>query len=405
MAFVLLAAWPQQLGGFFYHPRLIAVVHLVTLGWISSSILGALYLVCPLAFRTPLPESRADLLAFVAWAVGVAGAASHFWVERYGGLAWAGGLALLAYAWPACRVLRALPRAPVPLEARLPFGLALANFFLAGGLGVLLGINKHAPFLPFSQMGGVLGHLHLAAVGWATMMVMGAGYRVLPMVLPSAMPRGRAALSSALLLQGGVLGLAGALALGGPLVRPFAIVTLVGLGLFVSRLAFMLRHRRPPPTARLRPDWSVLHLGQSFLCLLAAAGLGLYLAWTPDAEAALRAAMVYGVLGLVGFLSQIIVGVEARILPLAAWLQAFARGGYAELPPSPHRVLPHRTLGIAFLLWALGVPGLAAGLALDIAALTAVAAAGLALAVLASALATGRGLLALRPNAKSPGGG
>jgi hypothetical protein len=35
---------PVLPGAFHYHPRLIALLHLVTLGWISGSILGALYI-------------------------------------------------------------------------------------------------------------------------------------------------------------------------------------------------------------------------------------------------------------------------------------------------------------------------------------------------------------------------
>jgi hypothetical protein len=39
-ALAALAVTPRSLVGFFYHPRLLAVVHLVTLGWISASILA-----------------------------------------------------------------------------------------------------------------------------------------------------------------------------------------------------------------------------------------------------------------------------------------------------------------------------------------------------------------------------
>jgi hypothetical protein len=50
----------RGVGGFFYHPRMLAVVHLMTSGWISSSILGPIYIVGPLAFRMPLPARPAD---------------------------------------------------------------------------------------------------------------------------------------------------------------------------------------------------------------------------------------------------------------------------------------------------------------------------------------------------------
>src|SRR5512145_1114605 len=98
-AVAALALRADVLGGFYYHPRLIAVVHLVTLGFITSSILGALYLVAPLALRMPLPERRLDVALAISWMVGVSGVASHFWLERYPGMAWSGAMALASAAW------------------------------------------------------------------------------------------------------------------------------------------------------------------------------------------------------------------------------------------------------------------------------------------------------------------
>jgi hypothetical protein len=385
-----------SLGGFYYHPRLIAVVHLVTLGFITSAILGALYLVCPLALRLPLPESRADLALCVGWMIGVSGVASHFWLESYTGMAWAGGLALLAPLHLGARVLAGLRRAPVPLEARLPMAFAIVNLFLAGGLGVLLGVNKHDAFLPFSQLDGVHAHLHLAAVGFATLMVVGAGFRILPMAIPAAMPRGSLALASGLAIEAGTLGLALALPLAPAWVPAFAVVILAGLGLFFSRVAFMLRNRRPPPSQRPRPDWPLFHVLQALAYLALAGGLGLALALLPPSDAKLRLAMAYGACGLLGFLCQLVIGVEARLLPLTAWLHGFADRRYAELPPSQHTALPRRPAAAALALWTLGVPSLALGLALDRPAWTSSGAALLAVAVAIAAASAASAVLRLR---------
>jgi hypothetical protein len=381
-ALVLLAWRPHELGGFYYHPRLIAVVHLVTLGFLTSAILGALYLVCPLAFRTPLPEGRADLLAALSWTIGVSGVASHFWLERYTGMAWSGAMALGTPLWLGARVIAGLRRAPAPVEARVPVVLAIVNLYLAGALGVMLGVNKHHPFLPFAQMGGVHAHLHLAAVGFAVLMVVGAGYRMLPMVLPAAMPRGRLALAGPLLIEAGVLGLAGGLMFAGSLVAPFALIVLLGLGAFVSRVAFMLRNRRPAPARRPRPDWPLAHVFQALAYLGAAAAIGLGLAVLEPSDATLRLSFAYGVCGLLGFLAQLVVGIESRLIPLASWLQGFAARGYRDLPPSQHTAVPRTAAASAVVLWTLGVPALGAGLALDRPRWTTAGAAALALAVL-----------------------
>ena len=380
-ALAALAATPRSLAGFYYHPRMLAVVHLVTLGWISASILGAIYLIGPLAFRMPLPARRADYVAFAGFTVGVVGMSGHFWTDRPRGTAWAAGLVAAAMAHVAARGLAGLRTAPVPLEARLPMALALLNVLAAAALGVLVAVNRIAPVLRIAHLDAVLAHAHLAAIGWGTMMVVGAGYRILPMILPAAMPRGAAAYWSALLLEGGVAALVWSFLAGRGRVVAAALVV-AGVLAFVSRVVWMLRHRRPAPTELRRPDWGIGHALQAVACLLAACGLGLYLAVAQPSETTLALASVYGVLGLVGFLSQIVVGVEGRVLPLFAWLWGFADRGHAELPPSLHAAPVRLLQATAFILWTAGVPLLAFGLGSDRVAMVSLGAAGLLLAVI-----------------------
>ena len=147
------AAWrPAEIAGFYYHPRLIALVHLVTLGWISSSILGALYLVGPLTFRITLPGTWRDVMAFAVWVIAVTGLLptsgwSHWTVSP--GLAC---LALPAMMFVGLRVLRRLPSAPVPFEARLPVMLALVNMMAAALLGVAPRLQQDASVPAVSQL-------------------------------------------------------------------------------------------------------------------------------------------------------------------------------------------------------------------------------------------------------------
>jgi hypothetical protein len=405
VALVTLARHPVGLGGFYYHPRLIAVVHLVTLGFVTSAILGALYLVCPLAFRVPLPERRADVVGALSWMVGVSGIASHFWMGEYSGMAWSGVMALATPLWVGGRVLAGLRRSPAPLAARLPMAFAIVNLYAAGALGVTLGVNKHALFLPFPQLDAVHAHLHLGAVGFALLMVVGAGYRILPMVLPSAMPRGALALSSPLLVQAGTWGLALSLLFAKAAVPWFGAVVLAGIVLFLSRVAFMLSNRRPPPRERPRPDWTLALVLQALAYLVVACGLGTFLAWAPASDASLRAAFAYGVAGLLGFLCSLVLGVEARLVPLAAWLQGFAGGGYRAMPASVHTAVPRGGTFATVALWTAGVPCLATGLALDRPLWTSLGAAALAIAVSTAFLSGVAALLELRgPSANGPPG-
>ena len=379
-----MAAWnPRGFAGFYYHPRLIALVHLVTLGWISASILGSIYMISPMALKTSMPARRSDYLGFWVFAVGTLGMVSHFWIDESWGMVWAGSAVWLAVFGVACRFLPRLLRSSLPFAVRLMFFLAFINMLSAGALGLLMGADKQIEVLSGVSLSHVVAHAHLAALGWATMMVMAAGYRLLPMILPAAVPSERWVWATALVMELGVIGLTVTLYLGSDGSRKFGFLVVCGLAIFVSRVVWMLRNRKPAPKALRRPDFAVGHLAYALLCLILAAALGLTMSNTPPAAWKLEAAMIYGCLALLGFLSQMVVGVENRFLPLYGWFRSFARKDFEGLPPSPHST-PYRPIQLlCFLLWVVGLPLFTVGLALAAATSLRLGAACLLAAVLA----------------------
>jgi hypothetical protein len=95
--------------------------------------------------------------------------------------------------------------------------------------------------------------------------------------------------------------------------------------------------------------------------------LGVWLVIAEPSSATLRIAMAYGVFGLLGFLAQIVVGMEGRLLPIFAWYWAYANSGYNGPVPSQHEMPWRAGQGVAFVLWLIGVPTLAVSLAFDVA--------------------------------------
>ena len=63
-----------------------ALVHLVTLGSITASILGSLYLVGPISLRMWIPATWLDYIAFALVLIGVVGMVAHFWMQDYAGM-------------------------------------------------------------------------------------------------------------------------------------------------------------------------------------------------------------------------------------------------------------------------------------------------------------------------------
>jgi hypothetical protein len=99
----------------------------------------------------------------------------------------------------------------------------------------------------------------------------------------------------------------------------------------------------------------------AFLWLLIAALVGVGLSFGIGGESRLTLMWIYGVAGLVGFLAQIVTGMQGRLVPFYAWYRAFeVKGGPPDVAanalPAPRFARP------IFLLWAAGVPLLAFGL-------------------------------------------
>ena len=365
LAFAAVAADPRAAAGFFYHARMLAIVHLVTLGWITASILGSLYLVAPIALRTHLPARWLDYTAFALVAVGITGMVTHFWIDENGGMAWSAATAAAGILGAGIPVLSAIRRSPIAWSVKAHVALSFFNIALAATMGVLIAFSKVHPFLPGYVLANVFAHAHLAAIGWASMMVVGVGYRLLPMVLPAEMTETASTWASAVLIEIGVLGLFAALVLRSGTTAVFALLIVAGLAAFFAHVVRMLRHPRPRPPAIVTPDPAVLHAGAALLSLVVAASLGLWLSATPMTERSLRVAMAYGVLGLVGFLSQMVVAMAGRLLPIFAWYWAFANAPAGAAVPSPHQMPWRPAQLIVFVLWAFGVPSLALGLAFE----------------------------------------
>jgi hypothetical protein len=373
-AFTAVVLDPRSVSGFFYQPRTIGIVHLITIGWISASILGVLYIICPMAMRMPVPVRRLDYVAFALYAIGGLGMSGHFFIAEYRGVAWSGGMVLAGIVHVSARVLVAARRAPIQGGVKLHLALAFANILGAGLMGVLLAVHKARPFLPGSPLANVFAHLHLAALGWAGMTVIGAGYRLLPMVLPSAMPGGRALYWSAILLETGTVALFAALVAGARLLWPFALLILAGFAVFFRQVLWMLHNRRRPPTWLVHPDYGVRHALLALLYAALSAVAGGVLSLAPRSESTLRLAAAYGVLGIVGFLAQIVVGMEARILPMFAAYHANLNATCRKPPATPRHMGSRALLAMGFWLWSASVPLLAAGMFLE--AVPAIAAAG-----------------------------
>ncbi|MCX7892761.1 MAG: hypothetical protein N2544_10415 [Burkholderiales bacterium] len=313
-----------------FSPAALAATHLVTLGFMAMTMLGAMSQVLPVLAGVPLPRPR--LVAALAHAGITAGTAA-----LAGGFLWGApgplkaGVLLLGGGLGVFLAAVAIGLARAPNRAATGVGLALAALGLAVtvALGLELGAvrawGRAAANLAARDL-----HPAWGLFGWTGLLVAVVGFHVVPMFqmtppYPATMQRWLAPAVFALLVAWS------AARWGGDL--PRASVWLLGAvagGWFafaVTTIALQARRRRP------RADATLLLWRLGMACAVAAlAGWAASVALATDAID-----VAVGVLALVGFAVSVIAGMLHKIVPFLAWFHL-----RALVPPG--RRVPHMGL-------------------------------------------------------------
>lgn len=353
----LLVVAPDLARGGFLDPRVVAVTHCFTLGWITTSILGALYQLYPVAMGVAARSVAVGhatfwvLLAGVALVVG----GSWFWQP-----------ALLAAGWVALFVAvggqswNVLSRRRIATRGRTiglyvstgHMGLGLAMFVVAARIGTDLGWWR------VERLGVLSAHAHLAAVGFATLTVIGVGSKLFPTFLLSRNYREWPLRWIGPLVFGGVVALGvGQLVTIRWLVVSGGLVTAAGLALYLVLAGDYFRTRT---RARLEPALAHSAAALGFLAAATVVGVALLIGGGVRA----RAISAYAILGILGWLTLLVVGMYYKILPFLTWLHRYSpRVGEAEIPKVADLLRPELVWGTLVMLPA-GVALLALGVAL-----------------------------------------
>ena len=355
-AFVLAAlALPwlaTDLAGHYYHPRLLALTHTLTLGWITLTIMGASYQIIPIVLGKTLWSERLAWWQYGLFVTGVVGIVAHFFIAQWPGLLWSAGLLAIGTATHvlnAALTARGLQRWTI--TARL-VALALAGFALTALFGAALGVEHVRAWLPGTFFARLHAHVHLALLGWVLPMVIGVAARIYPMFLLAPEPSARVSAIQWWGISVGVPVTVGALLLDSPLVAVGACAVAAAVAAHVTWVLSAVRASRRPAL-----DWGLrLALaGAAFAVPATALGLGLAF----DLVGGPRWAMAYAVLVFGGWASLTITGMMLKIVPFLVWYRAYGPlVGRAPVPTMAQLSWPAAER-IAFVLLVTGMSVLA----------------------------------------------
>lgn len=349
---------PELAAGAYPSVRVVSVTHLFTLGWITTSIMGALYQFLPVALGEPIRSIRTGHLTFALYVPGLAAFVTGLWlgataVMLAGAITF--GSALLLFALNLGATLRRAPRRDVTWWA-----LAGADLFLTVTvvLGLTLAGDLRWAYLGAARFTALGTHLHVALGGWVLLVMVGVAQRLLPMFLLSHGAGDRCAKAAVGLIAGG----AAVLAVGHhgpPLISRWLPAVLLASGLvsFLCQARQFYRHRhRPALDPGLRLAASAMGLLSVALVLAGPVVLG---------AASPRLATAY-VLVLVLGISLFVAAHYYKIVPFLVWYHRFGPLAGKRPVPRVSDLYSARTATAASALLVAGVVTLTGAVAFGI---------------------------------------
>ena len=361
-ATVLLLLSADAFTGHWFQPHILAITHLMALGWATMIILGAGHQLVPVLIENDLYSNMLARTSFLLTGTGIPLLVYGFhvfdlgWPAQVGGSLVLGGL--LAFISNIAISIAKSKRENV--HAVFVF-TATIWLLLTVSLGLALLFNFTSSLLPRDSLHYLSLHAHLGVVGWFLLLVLGVGSRLIPMFLISKYNEPRVLwavfilVNVALVLYGGffLFGFAPALNL-----IPAALV-LAGLLLFANycRKAYIERIRKKVDD-QMRT--SLLAVALLLLPTLVLIVLIVALLITTGAQA--NVVLLYGFTIFFGWLTAIILGMTFKTLPFIVWNKVYRHRAALGKMPSPKDIFSHpvykamaATYLVGFVLFGCGI--------------------------------------------------
>lgn len=332
-----------------WSPATLALTHLMTLGFLALSMIGALLQILPVVAGVEVP--RPALAARAVHALVTAGTiALTAAFLRFDALLFKSALVLLVpgFGWLLVACWLGLRRAEQGSATLQAIRLALFALALTVGLGITLAVAiAWSLKLPLMQLTNL--HAGWGLAGWVGLLVIGVAYQVVPMfqVTPIYSPRISRWLAPVLFLL-----LAAWAACLSIFPEPGAWLTLVpslllaaGYASFATITLNLLWRRKRP-----KPEPATLFWYCALIALLAALMLWFAAILLPGLSNAPAYSLMLGMLFILGFAGSVINGMLYKIVPFLVWYHLQSTLSKGEKAPNVRQVIGEDTMHRQFVV-------------------------------------------------------
>lgn len=316
-----------------WSPITLALTHLLALGFLTMSMIGALMQLLPVVAGVDVPQVRLTAgVVHLFLSLGVIALSAAFWSSEPAMFKVALPVLLVVFVWLLGAFFHGLWRTEGDNVTLTAIRMALFALAVTVGLGVTAASAlAWSLALPLMQ----LANLHAAwgLPGWVGLLIIGVAYQVVPMFqVTQTYPRW--------LTQGMVRGLLLLLCLwtAAASILPtmlrwqssaLSIFMGVGYAGFAVTTLYLLWHRKRP-----KPDATTLFWYAALISVLSCVGLWLAGESLPGVADAPPYPFALGILFIIGFGYSAINGMLYKIVPFLVWyhLQTQLAGGIAKAP-------------------------------------------------------------------------
>jgi hypothetical protein len=325
-------------------PHVLALVHTVTLGWLTMTIMGASLQLAPVMLASPLRAARFARVQYPVYMGGVALLVAGFWTTTIPLLIAGGALVIVAVAHYVTIIGATIAGATSrPLTARYLLA-SLIYLCVVVSLGMTAALNFAYGFLGAGLTRLLLAHVTLGVVGWLTCTLIGVSYTLARLFALAHGHRDTLRRRVFWLLNGGVVGMAVGFSLAWLPLEALAGASLAGavwLFAYDYRLLLRARMRRPLDVTQFHAIAAVAYLVLTITMGVALALLGV------GSEPVLVA---LGLTALVGWLGQSTLGYLYKIVPFLVWQARYGPLAGRQPVPLMRDLIHQRAAWLSFWL-------------------------------------------------------
>ena len=323
---------PDAFTQHFFNPKLLAITHLLVLGWITMIIFGALYQLLPVIMEVKLHSEPFAIASFIMLGMGTILLAFAFWQFSFGTIMFvAATFVVLAVGFFVANVLFTARSSTKKVIEKTFIVTSVIWLFFTVLAGLTLAINQVHPFLETSQIELLKLHAHAGIVGWFIQLIIGVSSKLLPMFMVSHQVNTKKLNVAYYAINIGLI--AGLLSLF--LQIKFGIVMsaiIIVSGIF-SYLSFI--YEAYTKRVKKQLDIGMKQTAFSFLILVIPFFLIFSLLFNLEFlnNLTLPLSVAYGSAIIIGFITSLVMGQTYKTLPFIVWLKVYrGRIGKVVLP-------------------------------------------------------------------------